>query len=249
MSFVKRCLLTVLICCMCVSSSAYALSLGGEDKKVADTIMNRIIRSNSRIDLVMAPESDRMHPDLVERYVDEKCGKYYRVTTCLYTREWHDDRWFEGFVIHTRDAKNMYNYNTMLVKKAKKIVKKYTRKRMSKKNKARALAKGVAKMLSYRDYDDNDVEASMARNLKKNKGVCCTYAQLYQACCDIAKIECVHVIGYADGGLHSWNRVKIGKKWKFVDTTWYDATKRSKYIMSSKLWGSHKMVRSIIVFE
>lgn len=250
MSFFKRNLLIVIACCVLFSSPVYAVTLKGEDKKIADTIMKRIKSSNARYDFIPLADPSKMDDaSSIIAYVDEKCGKYYRISTCNYSREWIKDKWFDGFVIYTKNAKAIYNYNDMLVKKAKKIVKKYTRKKMSKKKKAKALARGVAKCLSYKCYNDDNLETSISNNLKKNKGACFTYAQLYQACCDLAKIRCEHVIGYADGGYHSWNRVKIGNKWKYVDVTWYDCTKKSKYILNGKLWRSHRISYIVVVFD
>lgn len=237
-----------LVMLMCFSIPAHAVSLGGEEKKVAGRIMNCIKTSKNRVDLVSIPGYKSVNTDAIERYVDEKCGRYYRITTCSYSPEWRGDSWFDGFYVYTREAKALYNYNTMLEKKAKKIVKRYTNKRMSKKAKAKALAKGVAKYLSYRDFDENNWEVTLSNNLKKNKGVCCTYAQLYQACCDRAKIRCEFVYGYADGGFHSWNRVRIGGKWRYVDVTWYDCTKQSKYILKSRQWRSHRTQGAVTVY-
>lgn len=250
MSFFKRNLLIVIACCMLFSSHVDAVTLKGEDKKIADTIINRIITSKAKYDFIpLADPAKVSNEGRIIAYVDEKCGKYFRISACNYSQEWVNDRWFDGFVIYTKDAKAIYKYNDMLVKKAKKIVKKYTKKKMSKKKKARALAKGVARCLSYKYFDDSHLETSISNNLKKNKGACFTYAQMYQACCDLAKIKCEHVIGYADEGYHSWNRVKIGKKWRYVDVTWYDCTKNGKYILKSKLWKSHRISRIVKVYR
>ena len=245
----KRCLSTALILCMCLSFSAPAVSLSREEKKVADTILSRIRAGGGFRDYVSVADSGRIDTGRIEAYVDEVCGRYYRTTTCSYTPEWAGGVWFDGFTVYTSEANSMYIYNSLLVKKAKAIVKKSTRRKMSKTAKAKALAKAVAKKLSYRDYNPNRWEASLANNLKKNKGVCCTYAQLYQACCDIAKIPCQHVVGYADGGLHSWNRVRLKGKWRYVDVTWYDCTKQSRYILRKKQWRSHRATRYCTVFD
>lgn len=86
---------------------------------------------------------------------------------------------------------------------------------------------------------DYDTDAYMTKSyltnknniLKSKKGVCADYANLYKRMCDLAKIECHLIIGYAKGysyskekGFpdtnHAWNVVKIDDQLKLVDTTW-----------------------------
>lgn len=86
---------------------------------------------------------------------------------------------------------------------------------------------------------DYDTEAYVTKSyltnknniLKHKKGVCADYANLYKRMCDLAKIECHVIIGYAKGyGYsqgdiftdtdHAWNMVKVEDKSKFVDATW-----------------------------
>jgi len=86
---------------------------------------------------------------------------------------------------------------------------------------------------------DYDIEAYTSKSyltnknniLKHRKGVCADYANLYKRMCDLAKIECYVVSGYAKGYSyskgdiftrtnHAWNVVKVDDKFKFVDATW-----------------------------
>jgi len=86
---------------------------------------------------------------------------------------------------------------------------------------------------------DYDTEAYVSKSyltnkndiLKSKKGVCADYANLYKSMCDLAKVECHVIIGYAKGygyskgnvfpdTNHAWNVVKVDGEFKLVDTTW-----------------------------
>lgn len=86
------------------------------------------------------------------------------------------------------------------------------------------------------DYDtEGYVSKSYLTNkdniLKRKKGVCQDYAELYKSMCNLAKIECYVISGYAKGygyskenifpnTNHAWNVVKVDGEFKLVDTTW-----------------------------
>ncbi|MEM9835163.1 MAG: transglutaminase domain-containing protein [Bacteroidota bacterium] len=67
--------------------------------------------------------------------------------------------------------------------------------------------------------------------LKRRKGVCQDYSELFVALCDAVGIECYLVAGYSKGyghrpgrpfkrPGHAWNIVKVGNDYAFVDLTW-----------------------------
>lgn len=71
---------------------------------------------------------------------------------------------------------------------------------------------------------------TVAETIKQGKGICHNYAQLYQAMCQAAGLECHYIGGYAKGyGYaadeplkeinHAWNAVKIEGEYLFVDAT------------------------------
>ncbi len=60
--------------------------------------------------------------------------------------------------------------------------------------------------------------------LMDNIGVCAGYARAYQKLLQYCGIECEYVTGYANGGRHAWNIVKIDGEWYNVDVTWDDPT-------------------------
>lgn len=93
-------------------------------------------------------------------------------------------------------------------------------------------------IINHMTYELNNGEAYVG--FTTGRGQCHTYAQMFKSMCDTAGIECQYVSGYAGGGSHAWNKVKIGSNWYWVDTTWYDSNGNSKYLLSSTLWSSHK---------
>ncbi len=58
--------------------------------------------------------------------------------------------------------------------------------------------------------------------LLKGTGVCDSYARAYQLLLTAAGIDSTIVTGYAGGGAHGWNMVKLGGSWYHVDCTWDD---------------------------
>lgn len=75
------------------------------------------------------------------------------------------------------------------------------------------------------------------------KGQCCTYAMMFDEMCEALGIECEYVVGDA-GGLHAWNRVRIGDSWYWVDVTWFDDINDcfdEEYSLSETLWASHRV--------
>jgi len=54
------------------------------------------------------------------------------------------------------------------------------------------------------------------------KAVCEGYAKAFQMFMDIIGVECVSVSGFAEGGAHMWNQVKLDGDWYNVDVTFDD---------------------------
>lgn len=252
MKSIKKSVLVAMIIAisMFVTMPIFAISvnqLPKEERAAANKIMNAI-KTDKKNETYLKIGSSNINHELMEKAILDTYYPYYRPYILDYYETYENGRCEGEYLIRIKEAKAMYNYNSLLKKKAKTLVKKYTTKKMSKKKKATVLAKKVAGCLSYKCFNDNNIEVSLAKNLKKNKGACIVYSQLYQACCDQAKIDCYHVIGYAEGGYHSWTKCKIGKKWYYSDICFYDGTHNKKYIMSKKQWKTHKTERTVKVF-
>jgi len=55
--------------------------------------------------------------------------------------------------------------------------------------------------------------------LCQKKGVCQSYGYVVRLLCDMAGVECVHVIGDTTDCGHAWNKVKLDDKWYNLDCT------------------------------
>lgn len=86
-------------------------------------------------------------------------------------------------------------------------------------------------------YDRTYTWLEQARVAKRAN--CSAYADSFYALCKASNIPVRYVIGWADNGRnawwHAWNRVRINKKWYWVDPTW------GRWI-SRKLWSSHSQI-------
>lgn len=86
-------------------------------------------------------------------------------------------------------------------------------------------------------YDRTYTWLEQARTAKRAN--CSAYADIFYSLCKASNIPVRYVIGWADNGKnawwHAWNRVRINKKWHWVDPTW------GRWI-SRKLWASHSQI-------
>jgi len=98
----------------------------------------------------------------------------------------------------------------------------------------------------YVDFDSkafhhrHQANFSASAALTERKATSEGYAALFKAMCDIARIECVVIDGFAkaqpefvgrikDRNKHSWNAVKIRNTWYYVDATWGAGTVNRKF--------------------
>lgn len=58
--------------------------------------------------------------------------------------------------------------------------------------------------------------------MNKGMAVCNGYAETFKTFMGIQGIECSVVDGTGNGGLHAWNRVKLGGEYYYIDVTWDD---------------------------
>ena len=68
--------------------------------------------------------------------------------------------------------------------------------------------------------------------LVKRNAVCMGYAISFKAAMDKMKVPCTFEL--TKSGDHVWNKVKIGKKWYAVDTTWNDVYNIKYYLLIKK---------------
>lgn len=99
------------------------------------------------------------------------------------------------------------------------------------------IKKRVRKIYNYiywtYDYDSRYVWLEQART--SGWANCSAYADLFYVLCKASNIPVRYIIGKADGEWHAWNRVRIKKKWYWVDCTW-------DYWLSRKLWRTHSRI-------
>ena len=86
-------------------------------------------------------------------------------------------------------------------------------------------------VISHMEYDeaaleDDDLSAEYNINALQHgvegKGVCATYAVLFDALCELNDINCYKISGIANEGPHGWNLVEIDGEYMLCDPTWAD---------------------------
>ena len=118
------------------------------------------------------------------------------------------------------------------------------RNKMSDKKAVKKMSKWICKHTKYKMGEPDNAEG--ATLFIKGTGVCRDYADAFWSMCKVCGIPCYCYIGFVDmgdgtWGYHEWNRVKINKKWYWIDLTWYDAT--GCYYLRKKIWKDHKILR------
>ena len=78
------------------------------------------------------------------------------------------------------------------------------------------------------DYDYNYEYYYPDGVLLHGTGVCQSYALAYDMLLKMIGIETVYITGYAGGGDHGWNLVKLDGEWYHVDCTWDDPSPGSE---------------------
>lgn len=100
-----------------------------------------------------------------------------------------------------------------------------------------SIKKRVRKIYNYiywtYDYDSNYVWLEQAR--KSGYANCSAYADLFYCLCKASKVPVRYVIGRVGDSWHCWNKVKVGKKWYFIDCT-------LERWLSRKLWRTHSRI-------
>lgn len=78
---------------------------------------------------------------------------------------------------------------------------------------------------------DAPYNQSCYSSLVKSSTVCAGYAHGFQYLMQKVGIPCAYIVGYADGGYHAWNIVKLDGKHYAMDVTWDDPLngKKGKY--------------------
>lgn len=85
--------------------------------------------------------------------------------------------------------------------------------------------KGTTKQKVWKIYDycrrtSYEAHKKTARDVFQNRRAdCAGIAEAFYVMCRKNKIPVRYCIGWCEKGCHAWNRVKIGKKWYYVDAT------------------------------
>lgn len=78
----------------------------------------------------------------------------------------------------------------------------------------------LKKIFRYCARTEYVAHVKFARNVfEERKGDCAGIASAFYVLCKKNKIPVRYVIGWAYGECHAWNRVKLGKKWYWIDPT------------------------------
>lgn len=101
--------------------------------------------------------------------------------------------------------------------------------------------KAVRRIYNYilENYDYWEQSEWLEDAIRTQWANCSAFADLFYVLCKAAKIPVRYVIGRTDdgkvSGWHCWNKVRIGKRWYYIDCTWGN-------YLSRKLWKTHSNI-------
>lgn len=118
------------------------------------------------------------------------------------------------------------------------------------------IATYVRKKVNY-DYYGRKHKSGVERQttwlrgpIDRGLALCGGYADIVQAMCLSAGIDCRIITGKANGGLHAWNRVKLNGVWYYCDVCWQDTSGNiSKWGLHRSQLPSHSAQKSETLFE
>lgn len=88
----------------------------------------------------------------------------------------------------------------------------------------------VRKIYNYCMATKYKIHVKSAKNVfKYRQGDCAAISEAFYVMCKRNRIPVRYVIGWCDGECHAWNRVKIGKKWYWIDATLGDYLSRKQF--------------------
>lgn len=99
----------------------------------------------------------------------------------------------------------------------------------AKKYKGRTTVK-VRKIYNYCTNTTYVAHVKTARDVfQYRRGDCAAISAAFYVMCKKNKIPVRYVIGWTTDGCHAWNRVKIGKKWYWIDATLEEYLSREQF--------------------
>ena len=140
-----------------------------------------------------------------------------------------------------RRAEKYFTENEKLRKYIQSAVQKSGAKsKKSDREKIKAIDNYICKTMTY---DESYRYKTITECITSGRGVCHQYACYFLLMCREVNIRCLYIYGTAgsSGAEHAWNRVMIGSKWYYVDSTWNDDGNKSgrRYFLSEKQLANH----------
>ncbi len=213
-------------------------SLTATQRKIVNSIMNQVKNSTQSV-VTIDYKTTKKGFLRIWNAIDDTYFRYYS-SISMKANELVSSRTGEPVGIRMKlyvtTSRNRYKQHLKNKAKLQSIARTVTKGKTTDTQKVIAINNYVCKKLTWRD---NAGTLNVALNSSYAK--CTGYATLFMALCEQSGLSCCQVAGYARGGGHDWNYVRIGNGWYYVDPTWNDTT-GNQYLISRKLWSDHTEV-------
>lgn len=148
---------------------------------------------------------------------------------------WKDKKGYYGYYISSELTDSELDAKWRAAdKKANAIVKKKLKKSMTTEQKLRKIHDYLMKTCRY-DYKLTEIDGyedalTAYGVLVKKKGVCQGYTAAFSLLAQKAGVYSIAVCGKVSSGSHTWNYVRLGKKYLHIDCTWDKTLQKGKEI-------------------
>lgn len=148
---------------------------------------------------------------------------------------WKDKKGYYGYYISSELTDSELDAKWRAAdKKANAIVKKKLKKSMTAEQKLRKIHDYLMKTCRY-DYKLTEIDGyedalTAYGVLVKKKGVCQGYTAAFSLLAQKAGVYSIAVCGKVSSGSHTWNYVRLGKKYLHIDCTWDKTLQKGKEI-------------------
>lgn len=171
------------------------------------------LKTEEVMTLVRNDETGKVYGDynILQKTRDSINSKYFYYFSILDSSLKEDNK---GFYLEINPSKERLDKNEYINNKVNEITHSIMKEGMQEVDGIKALNNWFKNNFSYKAGMHNLYDV-----LKNSEGNCDAYAQLTQAICDCAGIECKYVTGYIPEGYHAWNRIKLNNTWYYADFT------------------------------
>lgn len=222
-------------------AASFVASEISQDQEISESTA-QIKRINSQKGAYKAALKALKNHDYTTKFYSDK--SYYSIFRLMLKQHpefnydtvvWQDKKGYYGYYFSSELTDTELDAKWQAAqKKADAIIKKKIKKGMTTEQKLRTLHDYLMKTCRY-DYKLTEIEGyedqlTAYGVLVRKKGVCQGYTAAFNLLAQKAGVYSIAVCGRVPSGSHTWNYVRLGKKYLHIDCTWDKTLQKDKNI-------------------